>query len=159
MVTTSEAPPVAENGSAEHPQPRPPLREVSQRVLHEISETFVHGAHQVAMEGDHWFLTTLRGLNRGAEHTKLAAHRVGRYLVNEANKLRPSFLKTKTQRERIRAALLREAKRAKLTGKEFDVFSEQIALLVELVLQGRIKVDDVAFEHAESLRSQAGASD
>jgi hypothetical protein len=154
-VRTSEAEAFAQEASTAEAAPKPPLREVSQRLLRELSETFVHGAHQVATEGDHWFMTTVRGLNRGAEHTKLAAHKLGRYLRNGASKLTPSFLAAKTQRERIRSALLREAKHAKLSGKEFEAFSEQIAILVELVLQGRIQVSDIAFEHAESLRSDS----
>jgi hypothetical protein len=153
-VTSSETEPFAENVSTAEAAQKPPLRAVSQRLLRELSETFVHGAHQVATEGDHWFMITVRGLNRGAEHTKLAAHKLGRYLLGGASKLRPSFLATKSQRERIRSALLREAKRAKLSGAEFEAFSEQIAILVELVLQGRIKVSDIAFEQAEALRSE-----
>lgn len=153
-MTTNEAEASTENASTADAPQKPPLKEVSQRLLRELSETIVVGAHQVATEGDHWFMITVRSLNRGAERTKLAAHKLGHYLLGEASKLRPSFLETKTQRERIRSALLREAKRAKLSGKEFEVFSEQIAILVELVLQGRIKVNEIAFEQAESLRSK-----
>jgi len=128
------------------------LKGVSQRVLREVSELIVEGAHQVAQESDTWFLTALGGLNKGARHTQAAASRFGRYVLVETNKLRPSWLKQKTQRERIRSMLLREAKRAKLSGREFEAFSEQIAVLVELVLQGTVKVSDIAFEHDDRLR-------
>lgn len=142
----------AETGAAEASNGKPGLKQVSQRVLHELAETVVQGAQQVATESDDWFLTALRGLNKGAQHTKATAAKLGRYLIHESSKLAPRWLRKKTQRERIRDMLLREARRAKLSGQEFESFSEQIAILVELVLQGTVKVGDVAFERDERLR-------
>ena len=149
---TSESDAFVEDGSAQAANGTRNFKQASTRVLHELSETFVSGAHQVAVEGDHWFLTTLRGLNEGAQRTKVAASKVGRYLLQESSKFYPSWLRKRTQRERIRDMLLREAKRAKLSGREYEAFSEQIAILVELVLQGTVKVSEIAFERDDRLR-------
>lgn len=127
------------------------LTERSRRLLAEWSQVFLQGASQVAAESDSWFLATVSGLDKGARHTKAAVGRFGGYVLQRSSKLKPEWLRRKSQQERIHDMLMREAKRAKvdLSKSEFALFSQQIATIIELVLKGTISVDDIAFEQDE----------
>src|SRR5678809_312843 len=98
-------------------------------MLHEVSEATTVGARQVANEGDYWFMSAVRCVNTGVRHTKSAIEKFGFCVYEKSRVLKPRWLQQKSQRERIRRMLLREAKRskAKLSGQEFELFSEQIA--------------------------------
>ena len=145
----------ADAGRAEAVARKRDLIKLCRRVVDELSEGAVQGARQVAEESDRWFLTTLQGVDRGAKKTKHALARLGRYLATKSHELRPAWLRKRSHRERIRSMLLREAKRSKVTlsRQEFEAFSEQIATLLDLVLQGRLSVGDIAFEQDQ--RNQA----
>jgi len=124
------------------------LKESSERVLQQVSGPLSRGARQVALESDDWFLTVVSGLGKGARRTKLAIDGIGRQVLGQSRKLRPKWTIKQTPRERIRELLNREAKRSKLAvGNEFEAFSDQIATIVELVLLGKVSLEDIAFEH------------
>jgi hypothetical protein len=149
----------------EHPDPDPTepavatargtenLRARSERLLRGLSGVLVSGARQVATESDRWFLVGLRTLHQGVQSAQSATCDAGRHLVEKSSRLRPAFVRPKSARERVRAMLLNEARRARLSTAEFEAFSEQIAIIIELVLQGAVKVSDIAFEHDERARS------
>jgi hypothetical protein len=130
------------------------LKELSERVVQELSETILYSARQVATESDVWFVAAVKRVDRGVRRTRNAVGQFGRYVVAKSSKLSPRWLRKKSHRERIRAMLIREAKRSnvKLSGQEFDQFSERIATLLELVLQGSVSVADIAFEQDERTR-------
>jgi hypothetical protein len=124
------------------------LKQASAHWVREISETTATGARQVADEGDFWFLTTVRCLNAGVKHTKSAIERFGFGVYETSRQLTPKWLKRKSQRDRIRIMLAREAKRSKvkLSGEQFEQFSDRIATLLDLVFNGSVGIDEVAFE-------------
>jgi hypothetical protein len=126
------------------------LKDSSERVLQRVSGSLSRGARQVSLESDEWFLTAVAGLGKGARKTKLAIDGIGRSVLGQSRKLRPKWTIKQTPRERIRELLSREAKRSKLAlGNEFEAFSDQIATIVELVLLGKVSLDDIAFERDE----------
>lgn len=109
----------------------------------------------MADEGDYWFLTTVRCVNAGVKHTKSAIEKFGFGVYETSRQLTPKWLKRRNQRERIRSMLAREAKRAsvKLSGEQFELFSERIATLLDLVFNGAVGVEEIAFEQDDRYRA------
>lgn len=108
------------------------------------------GAH-VADEGDRWFVAAARELGKGAHRAEQGADIAVEALVAQLARLRPRWMRQRTPRERIEHLLHVEAKRLDfdISQEQFRAFSEKIAILLELVYTGAVRLDDIVFENAK----------
>jgi hypothetical protein len=108
------------------------------------------GGRTVAEESDRWFLGALRGLERGAATAQGGADAIATALASRWERIRPSWARRRTPRERIAALLRAEGKRQGFDVKqeEFNEFSARVATLLELVYAGVVPLNDIAFEAA-----------
>jgi len=102
----------------------------------------------LALASDRWFLLALDRADSGAHWLKSATLRLGEKPVRLWKRLWPA----KRPRERLLALLRAEARRAHYDVSQpgFQLFSERIAVLVDLVFTGAVGLDDIAFEAAPS---------
>jgi hypothetical protein len=105
------------------------------RVLGQASREF---AHDVSVESDRWFLSSLGALDRGVAWTE---HRI-------INFVRRVVWRRQKPRDRFRELLHSEAKRARLAvpQDEFRLFADRMSTLIELVLSGAVPIDNIVFE-------------
>lgn len=99
----------------------------------------------VAEESDRWFLCGVRRLERCAHGVEsLTGFLLERVLTLPGCRRR-------SPRERILRLLETEAKRARVTlpAAEFALFSARMAGLIELVLNGTLRPDDIAFQEED----------
>jgi hypothetical protein len=108
------------------------------------------GGNTVAEESDRWFLGALRGLERGAAHAQGGVDAFGDAIAARWERIRPSWARRRTPRERIEAMLRAEGKRHgfDVKQKEFHEFSGKLAGVLELVYAGALPLEDIAFEPA-----------
>lgn len=104
--------------------------------------------HDIAVESDRWFVAALQGLDRGMTRARSEVSEAGRQVMVRSKAWLPGARHNAGPKERIRRAIIREAKRRGFQGEQLDQFSQNIALVVELVLSGAVSVEDIAFEHA-----------
>ena len=123
------------------------LGRVSGRILLETRD--------IANEGDRWFLATLRGVDRGLTWTTGSMAKVGGRALTRIATLKAELSRESTK-DRMRAALLREARCVALDPAEAEVqvFADNIATLIQLVYEGRIRFADVAFGFEDTEESQ-----
>jgi len=109
---------------------------------------------ELVAECDRWFVGALQGLAKGTQWATNGLGTLGRRLVPRAWKRREA------RRDRIRRVLLAEAKRSHLpvSDGELELFLENMATVIELVLGGVIGIDDIAFEQDMSARPENEAS-
>lgn len=100
-------------------------------------------AGAVSAESERWFRSSLAAVEWSIVW---AERRAGALAARVRFWPRP-----KPSRERLRGLLQKEARRARLVvpAAELDLFTERMAILIDLVLSGSIAVHDVAFEGAE----------
>lgn len=111
---------------------------------HQLAER----GYDIAVESDRWFLAALQGLDRGMNRAGSGLAGAGQLVVARSRRWLPRFGREVAPSERIRRAIAREAKRRGLEGEELERFSQNIGLVVEMVLSGAVNVEDIAFEHA-----------
>jgi hypothetical protein len=102
----------------------------------------------LALASDQWFLGALDRADSGARWLESAARRLGVQPARLWERLWPP----KSPRERLLALLRAEARRAHydVSQPAFQLFSERIAVLLDLVFTGAVSLDDIAFEAASS---------
>ncbi len=102
----------------------------------------------VALASDRWFVGALGRADSGARWLKSAARRLGEQPARLWQRVWPQ----KSPRERLLGLLTAEARRAHcdVSQPTFRLFSERIAVLLDLVFTGAVAVDDIAFEAAPS---------
>jgi hypothetical protein len=105
-------------------------------------------SRELALASDRWFLLALDSTDTGARWLKSAALRLG----EKPARLWTRLLPPRRPRERLLALLRTEARRARYDVSQpgFQLFSERIASLLDLVFSGAVRIDDIAFEAAES---------
>jgi hypothetical protein len=102
-------------------------------------------ASEVSNESEGWFRFSLSTAERSVVW---AEQRVG--ALARRVRLWPG---SKCPRERIQLLLRKEAKRAPIAAAapaDLDLFTEQMAILIDLVLSGAIGIHEVAFEAFEA---------
>jgi hypothetical protein len=109
------------------------------------------GGVHVANEGDRWFVAAVRELAKGADKAERGVDSAAEAVVARLAPLRPRWMQRLTPRQRIEQLLRDEAKRLDfdVTQQQFLAFSAKIATLLELVYTGTVRLDDIAFEHAD----------
>jgi hypothetical protein len=125
--------------------------------LAELSDAVLTSSGYIAAETDRWFLGAVRGAQLCVDRTKGGVARAGQYITEKTWVSRLPGVRKKTPSERMRRAILREAKRAGIRPEdpEFHAFAERIAVLLELVLEGSIAASAIDFEEgAESLEPE-----
>jgi hypothetical protein len=129
------------------------------RWISHRSQVVLAGGRTVADESDRWFLGVLRGLERGAAHAQGGADALTNALAARWVRIRPSWAKPRTPRERIESMLRAEGKRHgfDVKQKEFNDFSGKLAILLELVYAGVLPIDSIAFESAGDDGGAVGA--
>jgi hypothetical protein len=112
----------------------------ARRLLSGWSRELANHAHQIASQSDHWFLSVVEGIERGAQSAQTG---LGKLVVSL-----PGLGSSESPRQRIQRLLQAEAQKQGYDAgsREFELFSERIAIVVELVLTGAVKVEDIAFE-------------
>jgi hypothetical protein len=117
-----------------------PWRRWSRRV---VDATF-----QVADESDLWFRSALGQVDRGAHWTRATIGAVGQRAAEVPIRLMPGWARRRTPRERILKVLEAEARRSGLQASPegFRLFAERMATLLEAVLNGSIRIEDIGFE-------------
>lgn len=116
--------------------------------LADLSRDLAEHGYDIAVEGDRWFVAALHGLDRGMNRAGSGVAEAGQQVVARSRRWLPRFGRDIPPRERIRRAIAREAKRRGIEGEQLECFSQNIGLVVELVLSGEVSVEDIAFEHA-----------
>ncbi len=108
------------------------------------SREVVEHAHDMAGQSDRWFLSMIAEIEKGAQRAQDGIVLAGRKLLVSL----PSLGRQESPKQRMRRLFEREAKKRGLdiSSREFERFSERIATVVELVLTGALKVEDIAFE-------------
>jgi hypothetical protein len=116
-------------------------------TAHQVRRLAVLSA-ELALASDRWFLLALAGADSGARWLKCQALRLG----EQPARLWARLLPGRSARQRLLALLRAEARRARydVSQPAFQLFSERIAALLELVFSGAVAIDDIAFEAAES---------
>lgn len=126
------------------------------RRLRGWKEQLAARGRELVAECDRWFVGALQGLAKGTQWATNGLGTLGRRLVPRAWKRREA------RRDRIRRLLLAEARRSDLpvSNRELELFLENMATVLELVLGGVIGIDDIAFEQDMSARpeKEAGAT-
>jgi hypothetical protein len=112
---------------------------------------------ELALASDQWFLIALDGADRTARWLKTASER---YLAQGSARLWTRLVPARSPRDRLLALLQAEARRARydVSQPSFQLFSERIAVLLELVFSGAIGIDDIAFEAADGGEPAAASS-
>jgi hypothetical protein len=102
-------------------------------------ELAVH-AQQIASDSDRWFVSIVGGIDRGAQRAQSG---FGKLLLSL-----PGMSTGESARQRIQRLIFAEAKKRGLEADDraLELFSERIGLMVELVLTGALKIEDIAFE-------------
>lgn len=110
------------------------------RLLAGWSRDLAGHAQQIASESDRWFLSIVDGVDRGARRAQAGLGKLVHSLPRVGSRESP--------RQRIQRMLRAEAAKHGFDpgSPEFDLFSERIAIVVELVLIGAVKIEDIAFE-------------
>lgn len=123
----------------------PRTAKLSASVTRRWLDQLVQGGSYVASESDRWFLATVGGVQRGSQRTTEGIGALGQRLVQGA---RRRLGGGKTRVERIRSMLREEVHRSELdlTDEEVVQFTENMSMLLELVLDGTIPVSDVAIQ-------------
>lgn len=146
-MTVSDASDVAERGR-EH--------------LVALQEHVRTGTQHVAEEGDRWFLAALRGIDQGLRWSRSGAVVVGGRVADGWERLRAT-LPRRPARRRLQDALVKEARGSSVDPEDpaFQTFAENMATLLELVLAGAIRLEDVgfAFEGAPTDEDAATSSE
>ena len=121
---------------------------LSRQRLADIGDTVLTSGGYIAGETDRWFLLTIRGAKRSLDKTRNGLDAAKEYITTKTWVSRLPGVKKKTPSERLRRAILAEAKRAGIRPEapEFAAFAERIAVLLELVLEGSIDAGAVDFE-------------
>jgi hypothetical protein len=114
----------------------------------EQARRFASLSADLALASDRWFLGALDRADSGARWLKSAATRLGEAPARLWERLLPP----RSPRERMLALLRAEARRARydISQPAFQLFSERIAVLLDLVFTGAVGLDDIAFEAAPS---------
>src|SRR5262249_33226290 len=120
------------------------------RWLSLVTAGTISGGNEIALEGDRWFLETLRGIERGRMRAEHGLDVVAGAIAAQWVLRRPKWLRRRTSRERLERSLQAEAKRygVDVGHEEFRAFSQKIAVLLELVYTGAVPLDAIAFEAA-----------
>lgn len=115
-----------------------------------VSDAIVGGMRDVAMESDRQLLLALEELRDGARWAEGRLSKASRYLRSHVLRI-----PQRDPQQRIRGAILAEAKRAGLDPERADLqtFSEEMALLIHLVLLGRVEMPTVMLDVEEGQRS------
>jgi hypothetical protein len=121
---------------------RPSALERGRLLLTGWSRELAVHAQQIASESDRWFVSIVGGIDRGAQRAQSG---VGKLLLSL-----PGLSASESPRQRIQRLIRAEAKKRGLEADEraLELFSERIGIMVELVLSGALKIEDIAFEQA-----------
>lgn len=116
--------------------------------LAELGDTVLTNGGYIAGETDRWFLLTIHGAKHSWDKTRDGLGALGDYVTKKTWVSRLPGVRKKSPAERLRRAILVEAKRAGIRPQdpEFAAFAERIAVLLELVLEGSIAAGAVDFE-------------
>jgi hypothetical protein len=126
---------------------KPAGLERGQLWLDDVSDAVLERGADLATETDRWFVQAVQSVSQSAQRAHDGFGAVTQAALARWSRLRPRFDR-RAPRERIRDLLHREARRLDfdVSRPDFTEFSEKMAMLLELVFNGALKVEDVAFD-------------
>lgn len=136
--------------------PRPSALRVRLDRVADWSHGVAERGHYIAAESDRWFVTALHGLDRRMTRARSGVAEAGHQVMVRSKRWFSTIRRDVSASERIRQAILREAGRQGFQADQLEQFSENIGLVVEMVISGAVKVEDIAFEQAATDEPAAG---